>query len=226
MTEPRGPVLTSDLLAWLRTRLGDAELVRPGPETASTLALALEPGDLPPTLEADALFLHRSFRLGERFPSLAVLASHDGFDAELTTGANLALARQLGWTHAERLHWQGKALGLKGVPPERDWDALTHALRTEFGGLEAVVEPLRPHLSSVALINAMRPDLLTFLAELGVDACITGQLRPAAVPRARELGVGIIALGHRRSEHWGLWQLARELVQHFPGLHPRVYGEA
>ncbi|GGR29912.1 Nif3-like dinuclear metal center hexameric protein [Deinococcus ruber] len=219
------PVL-NDLLTWLNARLNAAELVRPGPEQVQRLALALDSADLPPELKADALFLHRAFRLGDQFSGLGVLASHDGFDAELTTGANTTLARHLGWTHIERLHWQGKVLGLKATPPERDWNALIHALYTEFGGLEGHIEPVRPAVSSVALINAMRPDLLTFLAGQGVNACITGQLRPAAVPRARELGLGIAALGHRRSELWGLRQLARELQGQFPELHTRVYGEA
>ncbi|ULH16713.1 Nif3-like dinuclear metal center hexameric protein [Deinococcus sp. KNUC1210] len=200
--------------------------MRHGSDTIQALALALDSADLPPEVHADALFLHRSFRLGDQFPGLGVLASHDGFDAALTTGANLSLARRLGWTHIERLHWQGKVLGLKATPPQRDWNALTRALHSEFGGMEAQIEPASSEVASIALINAMRPDLLTFLAGLGVNACITGQLRPAAVPRARELGLGIAALGHHRSELWGLRQLARELEQQFPELHTRVYGEA
>ncbi|WP_425146121.1 Nif3-like dinuclear metal center hexameric protein [Deinococcus sp.] len=220
-----------ELLTWLQTRLGDAALLRDGPPQIGTLALALSPGDLPPDLEADALFLHRAFRLGNAFPGLGVLASHDGFDAELTTGANLALARRLGWTQGEVLHWRGRVLGLKATAPERGWADLQRALEDEFGGLEELHEPApspsqSSHLQTVALINALRPDLLDFVAESGVQVCVTGQMRSAALPRARELGLGIVALGHRRSELRGLRQLGRELAESFPALHVRVYGEA
>lgn len=85
------------LHAWLRRRLGEAEVRRGGNGPVSGLALALDPVDLPPALNADAVFLHRANRLGDAFPGLAVLNSHDGFDLALTTGPNLALAMRLGW---------------------------------------------------------------------------------------------------------------------------------
>ena len=216
----------AELLTWLHARLGDAALLRGGIPDVQTLALALDPTDLPPDLSADAAFLHRAHRLADRLPGLGILASHDGFDAQLTTGANAALAGQLGWTGVARLHWQGRVLGLRATPPQPTWDALRAALEEEFGGLEGTLEPAAPQPPRLALISALRPDILDFLAEQGITVCVTGQLRPAAVPRARELGLGIIALGHRRSELWGLRQLARELEAGFPELHTRVYGEA
>ncbi len=78
----------------------------------------------------------------------------------------------------------------------------------------------------MALMNAMRPELLEALAGLGVSVYITGQMRPGSLAAARELGLGVVALGHRRSELWGLRQLARELRDAFPDLSCTVYGEA
>ncbi len=52
---------------------------------------------------------------------------------------------------------------------------------------------------------------------------VTGQFRPGARTRARELGMGVVALGHRRSELWGLRRLARELRDEFPDLAPEVF---
>ena len=54
---------------------------------------------------------------------------------------------------------------------------------------------------------------------------VTGQMRPGALAHARELGLGVIALRHRRTELWGLRQLAYELGEAFPGLECTVYGE-
>ncbi|MGY2892693.1 Nif3-like dinuclear metal center hexameric protein [Deinococcus sp. UYEF24] len=209
---------------WLNTRLGDASALRPSSAEVRRLALALDPTDLPPTLDADALFLHRSHRLGDLFPHLSVLTSHDGFDAALTTGDNRALARALGWQDVKPLHLQ-KAAGLLATAPQHDWPGLIATLEAEFGGLEETVAPsvFQPRL---ALVNAMRPELLEELAAQGAGLLVTGQMRRSALPRARELGLGVVALGHRRSELWGLRQLASELRGAFPALACTVYGKA
>ena len=70
----------------------------------------------------------------------------------------------------------------------------------------------------MALMNAIRPELLEAVAAKGVNVYITGQRRLTALPTARTLGLGVIALGHRRTELWRLRQLAREVGTAFPGL--------
>ena len=214
-----------DLHRWLNTRLGDAIVIRATGAQVARFALALDPADLPADLEADALFLHRSFRLGDRLPHLSVIASHDGFDAALTTGQNLPLARALGWQDVQPIMPE-EAAGLLGTPPQTHWPELLAALATEFGGYEALLEPPDPQVSRLAFMNAMQPALLTAVAAQGAQVYVTGQMRPGALPRARELGLGVVALGHRRTELWGLRQLARDLQTAFPGLECRIYGEA
>ena len=100
------------------------------------------------------------------------------------------------------------------------------ALNTEFGGHDAVLEPGQPEVSRLALMNAMRPDLLDAVAGQGAQVYVTGQIRPGALTEARRLGMGMIALGHRRSELWGLRRLAHELEMAFAALRCTVYGEA
>jgi putative NIF3 family GTP cyclohydrolase 1 type 2 len=218
-------VATPQLLHdWLNTRLGDVSILRPGPAQVRRLALALDPADLPPNLEAEVLFLHRSHRLNDLFPHLSVLTSHDGFDAALTTGENRALARVLGWQDVRPLTVQ-RAAGLLATAPQHDWPSLLAALETEFGSLDEAIAPpvFQPRL---ALVNAMRPEMLSEVAAQGAGVYLTGQMRRATVPRAHEIGLGVMALGHRRSEVWGLRQLAGELQAAFPALTCTVYGEA
>jgi putative NIF3 family GTP cyclohydrolase 1 type 2 len=186
------------------------------------LALALEAADLPPDLKADALFLHRANRLGEAFAGLAVLNSHDGFDLALTTGPNLALAQRLGWQDIQLVELE-RASGLVAQVPQRDWETFVDVLSTELGGYDELRRPRQPELGRVAIMNAMRPELLHAAFGQGASAYITGQMRPGALSTARELGLGIIALGHRRSEEWGLRQLKRELEAAFPELSCTVY---
>ncbi|KQR22948.1 Nif3-like dinuclear metal center hexameric protein [Deinococcus sp. Leaf326] len=223
------PTLT-DLAAWLGRRLQERESVwRPAPSQDAPqvrrLVLALEPGDLPPTPppgEGGALFVHRAFRLGKRWPAWPVLTSHDGFDRALTTGENPALAARLGWAAPRTLHWKGAVTGMV-ADPGLSWPDLIKRLDSEFGGHEALIAPADPGAAArVAVMNAMRPELLREVHAQGIGVYVTGQLRPGAVDTARDLGLGVVALGHRRSEVWGLHQLARELRADFPELETTV----
>lgn len=220
------PPTLPDLARWLQAELGEPEpLRRDGPAHVRRLALALEPADLPPTLDADALFLHRSRRVAGGWPGLGVLAAHDGFDTGLTTGPNHRLARALGWTDVEEVVWEGRVVGIRAAPPQRTWGSLRAALHAELGGEDTSWPPQSPTGSlRLALMNAMNPALIGHVAALGVRVYLTGQLRPSAVAAARAQGLGVIALGHRRTEVWGLRQLARELEAAFPGLETVVYG--
>lgn len=215
------------LADWLRAEFGEAQpLKRDGPQEVRRLALALEPADLPLMLDADALFVHRSLRVGERWPGLGVLGVHDGFDLALTTGPNYRLAHALGWRDVREVVWKGELKGITATPPQQSWDELRAALHAELGGEDSswppadTSGPLR-----VALMNAMNPGLIEHVADGGVRVYLTGQLRPSASAAAHARGVGVIALGHRRSEEWGLRRLAHELRAAFPGLQTQVYGQ-
>lgn len=222
--EERAAATLSDLAEWLQVHLDERQtLFRTGPAGVNTLGLALEPADLPERPEVDALFLHRALRLGDRFPELGVLNAHDGFDLQLTTGPNLRLAGRLGWREIRPLFWQGRAAGLTAIPPQREWRAFHTALREEVRGEDRSWGPDDPSFVRLALTNAMNPGLLGLTHRLGVNVYLTGEMRPSAQETARSLGLGVVALGHRRTELWGLRQLARELEEAFPGLRTEVY---
>ncbi|CAM3766568.1 Nif3-like dinuclear metal center hexameric protein [Deinococcus saxicola] len=222
----------TELADWLRAEFGEREpLKRRGPPAVRRLALALEPADLPPTLDADALFVHRSLRVGERWPGLGVLGVHDGFDLSLTTGPNHRLANALGWRDVREVIWKGELKGITATPPQQGWNELRAALHAELGGEDSSWPPASSLLSNLnteplrlALMNAMNPGLIEHVAAGGVRVYLTGQLRPSASAAAHALGMGVIALGHRRSEEWGLRRLAAELRAAFPGLQTHVYG--
>ena len=224
------PPTPAQLADWLRLHFGEVQpLRRARPGDVRRLALALESRDLPPDLLSefapDALFLHRAYSLGDAWPRLAVLSVHDGFDARLTTGPNWRLAKALGWCHVKEVHFRGKLAGLVATPPQENWPALLLALRAEFGGEELVFA--RPGvIRKLALLNAMNPALIAQVAGLGVGVYITGQVRPSALSALHERGLGLIALGHRRSEIWGLRRLASELRAAFPDLETRVFPAA
>lgn len=218
------------LADWLAVRLQvgaleDVPVVfRSGGQVVRAVAFGLDPEDVPVDVVAEAVFLHRPFRAGGRFAGRTVLASHAGFDALLTTGVNRPLAERLGWVDVRSVVHDGRELGLLARVPRSGWSALLSVLREEFGGWEQLLDPawLGDDVT-VALMSACRPELVSLVAQSGAGVYVTGQWRPGAQLRARELGVGIVAVGHRRSEQWGVRQLAREVSAAFPSVRVSVF---
>lgn len=214
-----------ELADWLRAGFNEREpLKRDGAPQVRRLALALEPADLPPKVNADALFVHRSLRVGEGWPGLGVLGVHDGFDLALTTGPNHRLAHALGWRDVREVVWKDELKGLTATPPQETWEGLRAALHAELGGEDSSWPPTESSGPlRLALMNAMNPGLIEHVAQKGVRVYVTGQLRPSASAAAHAHGLGVMALGHRRTEVWGLRRLAQELRAAFPGLETEVY---
>lgn len=188
-----------------------AEVRRPG--------LALEPdaGLLPWVACAgiDALFLHRPWGLSDAqrhalaASDIGVLAYHLAFDERLTTGFNPALALACGWGAPEPLgQKEGRPLGMACALPEpARFGAVAEGLRTIFGGLDEVVPPAAgpdAPVARAAVVGAMNDALVREAHARGVMLYATGQWRQPARAAVRETGLGVVVIGHRRSEQWGL----------------------
>jgi|GEM_PF-2271457 len=213
----------TQLAQWLEQRLGREKslevLYRPGERPVEKLALALEPQDVALETDADALFIHRPFELGARFPGLGILASHDPFDDQLTTNFNPALARALGWKTPRRVRLEERTVGMVAdFEAPLSWDDLLERLYQEFGGWDEVFKPRQAVLERLALMSTFRPPAVELAARAGAQVYLTGQMRPLGRALAQQLRLGVVALEHRRSELWGLSQLARELRGAFPAL--------
>ena len=190
------------------------------------LGLALEPWPgLSAWVEAerlDLLFIHRPWRLTEAqrhalaADGVGVLAYHLAFDERLTTGLNPALAAACGWSEPETLgHKDGRPLGMVcGLTEERAFGAEAQRLQEQFGGLEQVAPPAGGPgaiIARVAVVGAMTDALVRAAHAAGAGLYATGQWRQPARAAVRETGIGVVAIGHRRSEEWGLRALARLL---------------
>jgi putative NIF3 family GTP cyclohydrolase 1 type 2 len=71
----------------------------------------------------------------------------------------------------------------------------------------------------------MNEMLVREAVERGVQVYITGQWRQPASESVTETGIGVIAVGHRRAEEWGLRALAGVLRERWVQLEvffPRV----
>jgi putative NIF3 family GTP cyclohydrolase 1 type 2 len=206
------PVLT-DLAATIERITGHPpDVIVPSAREVRRLGLALEP---PARVESlDALFLHRPW--GMRDAGIGVLASHLPFDERLTIGFNPDLAEALGLEAPEVLGTkEGRPLGMIGGFAGGDLMARVVAA---FGEPEAVERGSGAGIRRVAAVGAMTDALVREAAARGAGAYVTGQMRTPARQAVADTGIAVIAVGHRRSEVWGLHLLARLLRADWPRL--------
>ena len=204
------------------------------------LGLALEPFS---TLDAwvaaerlDALFLHRPWQLTPDHHhhlaehGIGVLAYHLAFDERLTTGFNPVLAERCGWGPPEFFgQKEGRPLGMAcALPKPLAFEEFAARMENAFGGPLHLRYP--NHLNAkkvicdnfpvrkIAVVGAMTDRLVRDAHAAGVDAYVTGQFRHPAVRAVEETGLGVVELGHHRSEIWGLHTLAALLRMQIPSL--------
>lgn len=161
--------------------------------------------------QLDAVFLHRPWQLqsGQLAEDIGVLAYHLAFDENLTLGFNGRLATVLGMSTLEVLgEKQGRSLGMIGNIPTQDFASFCRYVDEVFGGYDEAIGDDTREILRVAVVGAMNDALVREAADRGVDVYITGQMRKPAQAAVEETGIGIVAVGHRRSEEWGLRALA------------------
>jgi putative NIF3 family GTP cyclohydrolase 1 type 2 len=201
----------------------------PSAHPIDRFGLALEPW---PGLPAwfvrerlDALFLHRPWKLdhGELPPDTGVLAYHLPFDERMTLGFNPRRARELGLVELETIGDKaGRPLGIIGATTPRSFAGIRGEVDKLFGGVEAATPGNRARITRVAIVGAMTDSLVHEAAARGAELYLTGQLRVPARPAFAETGIGALAVGHRRSELWGVRSLAAVLHEQWPDLYLSV----
>ncbi len=172
----------------------------------------------------DALFVHRPWEMGETGQraladaGIGVLSYHLAFDERLTTGFNPTLAAACGWGEpvlmAEK---EGRPLGMVcALAGAVSFAAVARQVEEEFGGVEEVTPPAAGAgtlVSGAACVGAMNDKLVRAAHRARAGVYVTGQWRQPARAAVRETGIGVVAVGHARSEWWGLRVLARLLRQ-------------
>ncbi len=189
------------------------------------LGLALEawPG-LPEWAAAeklDAVFLHRAFKLDfAALPEdIGVVASHLPFEEKLALGFNPRLAAALGMTHLETLGYRkGRPLGMLGAVPPQTVAAFYQSVSETFGGRDEARTCERNEVTKVAVVGAMTAELMHEASQRGAEVYVTGQMRKPAKEAILDTGLGMVIVGHPRSEQWALSALANVLRERFCGL--------
>ena len=169
----------------------------------------------------DALFVHRPWNMGEEDQralvdaGVGVLAYHLAFDERLTTGFNPTLAAACGWGEpALMAEKEGRPLGMACALAAESFAVVARRVVEEFGGAEEITPPAAGPgtlVNGAACVGAMNDKLVRAAHAAGAGVYVTGQWRQPARAAVRETGMGIVAVGHHRSEVWGLRTLARLL---------------
>lgn len=187
----------------------------PSTRPIARFGLALEPwaglSEWVSAEQLDALFLHRPWKLqpGQLAADVGVVAYHLAFDECLTLGFNPQLATSLGMSKLEVLgEKEGRAIGMLGEIPTQSFANYCCYVDEVFGGQDEARVPMRSEVSRVAVVGAMSDALVREAASRGANVYITGQLRQPAQAAVLETGIGVVAVGHRRCEEWGLQALA------------------
>jgi putative NIF3 family GTP cyclohydrolase 1 type 2 len=210
-------------------------IFRPTKQPIQRLGLALEPW---PGLETwatdnnlDAIWLHRPWQLDSGVaPNLGVLANHLPFDETLSIGYNSVLARALGSTsQLEPLGFKQAVTDTGNTLPQRAIGMLYDAESYEFDGwLKQISQQFRGYdraeagrqtlINRVAIVGAMTDKLIHEAAERGAQLYVTGQYRKPAQEAVNQTGLAVVAVGHQRSEDWGLHALADILRTQWPAI--------
>ncbi len=194
-------------------RFGDDQngVYLPSTRAIARFGLALEPwaglAEWASAEQIDGLFLHRPWQLqpGQLPSDVGVLAYHLAFDECLTLGFNPRLAAVLGMSRLEVLgEKEGRAIGGIGDIPRQSFARYCCCMDEVFGGQDEARGDVQREVSRVAVVGGMTDALVREAASRGADVYITGQLRKPAQAAVLETGIGIVGVGHRRCEEWGL----------------------
>lgn len=191
--------------------------------TVRRLLWAVEPSpdDVRRALDqgADVLLAHRPWKMGDVAGGLTVIAFHRALDDVLSTGYNPALARLWRMTDVQPFGATRRlaALGMIGTlaAPDAHWP--TRVLDT-FGAVEEHVAGRAREVGRVAVVGALRPELIERATAYGADAYVTGQMRDGARSAVLRSGLHVTAVGHARGERWAMRHVARAIARRFPGV--------
>ncbi|GAA6614811.1 Nif3-like dinuclear metal center hexameric protein [Scytonema sp. NUACC26] len=198
----------------------------PSVRPIARLGLALEPwAELREWVEVknlDALFLHRPWKLQSEqlAPDIGVISYHLAFDERLTLSYNPELAQILEMSGLEVLgEKKNRPIGMIGEVPMQSFVELRDRISQIFGGYEHIHEvDNSKEIRKIAVVGAMTDELVREATNRGATVYITGQLRKSADVALQETKIMAIAVGHRRSEIWGLQALAKLLHKRWSSL--------
>lgn len=141
--------------------------------------------------------------------SLLLFAAHIPLDANIPYGNNAQIALALGMKEFDGFgEWDGKKIGVKGSLP---FPMTMDEIMLLLGGRGGMVIPgcRKDKIESVAVVSGSGSGDVMDAVKEGVDLFITGEVHHEVYHEALENGLSVLALGHYRSETYGVKALER-----------------
>jgi putative NIF3 family GTP cyclohydrolase 1 type 2 len=99
-----------------------------------------------------------------------------------------------------------------------EFDAWLKQISHQFHGYDRAEAGRQTMINRVAVVGAMTDKLIQEAADRGAQLYVTGQYRKPAQEAVNQTGLAVVAVGHRRSEEWGMHALANRLQSQWPIL--------
>lgn len=148
-----------------------------------------------------------------------LLAYHLPLDAHAIYGNNVQLAKVLDFDvtcHFTASHLHEPPHGCLGrLPSALSGEALQNTLAEKLNRMPLWIPGSADQIETIAWCTGAAEDFLPTVAQLGVDAYVTGEVRERTVHLARELGVHFYAAGHHATERYGIQALSAHLAEKF-----------
>ena len=212
----------------LQPQPGDDESVGvqgPVPGEVRRIGLALEPNqgmdEWVRREQIDLLFIHRSYRLlFLTMPEpVGVITYQRAFDRWLFSTQNPFLVQSFGLHEITPITWREEEIvGFVAAVIPESWPEFLERANAAFMGTESALLPTRKVVCRAAFLEAMSAVLVESAAALGADVYVTGQTRQPGLPAIEQTGLGLITVGRRHLEWWGLTCLGQLLIEQFPEL--------
>jgi putative NIF3 family GTP cyclohydrolase 1 type 2 len=111
-----------------------------------------------------------------------------------------------------------RAIGMLFDADIHEFDAWLKQISHQFRGYDRAEAGRQSMINRVAVVGAMTDKLILEAADRGAQLYVTGQYRKPAQDAINQTGMAVVAVGHRRSEEWGMQALAELLRNQWPTL--------
>ncbi|MBF0183943.1 MAG: Nif3-like dinuclear metal center hexameric protein [Magnetococcales bacterium] len=150
-----------------------------------------------------------------------LMAFHLPLDAHATLGNNAQILQRLNLTPGKPFGlYRGSHLSAIGQCPQGiPLDEMVQSIHTLFGGQPLLLPFGPPLIHQVAVCSGAAPELIREAKQKGADLFLTGEATEYVYHFAAEEEIHFVAVGHHRSESFGVQALGETLAKQFDLQH-------
>ena len=142
-----------------------------------------------------------------------LLAYHLPLDAHSDYGNNAQLGNVLGFTVTDILN--DGLLYVGELTKAQEASQLSQHLTKKLNRQPQIIDARQTPIKTIAWCTGAAQDLLPTVAELGIDAFLSGEISERTFHTAQEYGIDYICAGHHATEMFGIQALGEHVAEQF-----------